>query len=109
MMLPSLRSPECTAIGEDAKRRASEMQAKCVSPPGAYTGNSKGWTYVRQCVSDFINQRDGLTKESDLSIADDIYMTNGASEGVRLCLSAVIRDNMDGVIVPIPQYPLYSA
>ena len=109
MMLPDLRKPECTAISDDAKKRADEMQQKCVSPPGAYTGNSKGWTYIRQCVSDFINKRDGLTKESDLSTADDIYLTNGASEGVRLCLSAMIRDHKDGVIVPIPQYPLYSA
>jgi glutamate--glyoxylate aminotransferase len=29
--------------------------------------------------------------------------------GVRSCLNALIRDARDGVLVPIPQYPLYSA
>ena len=36
-------------------------------------------------------------------------MTNGASEGVRLALTMLIRDSNDGVLCPIPQYPLYSA
>ena len=28
---------------------------------------------------------------------------------VRLCLNAMIRHDRDSVLVPIPQYPLYSA
>lgn len=28
---------------------------------------------------------------------------------VRLCLNAMIRSGRDAVLVPIPQYPLYSA
>ena len=40
-------------------------------------------------------------------------MTNGASEGVRFCLSTFLRDPAsgfhDGMLTPIPQYPLYSA
>jgi glutamate--glyoxylate aminotransferase len=28
---------------------------------------------------------------------------------VRLALNAIIRDSNDGILVPIPQYPLYSA
>lgn len=28
---------------------------------------------------------------------------------VRMCLQALIRNSTDGVLVPIPQYPLYSA
>ena len=36
-------------------------------------------------------------------------MTNGASEGVRTAFKLLIRDQRDGVLVPIPQYPLYSA
>lgn len=34
---------------------------------------------------------------------------DGASVGVRACLNALIRGPHDGVLVPIPQYPLYSA
>ena len=36
-------------------------------------------------------------------------MTNGASEGVRTAFNLLIRDSNDGVLIPIPQYPLYSA
>lgn len=36
-------------------------------------------------------------------------MTNGASEGVRTFLSMLIRDEKDAIMIPIPQYPLYSA
>ena len=34
---------------------------------------------------------------------------DGASVGVRSVLNAMIRGPHDGVLVPIPQYPLYSA
>jgi glutamate--glyoxylate aminotransferase len=40
---------------------------------------------------------------------DRIFLTDGASVGVRMCLNALIRDRNDAVLVPVPQYPLYSA
>jgi len=40
---------------------------------------------------------------------NNIYLTNGASEGVKLAFKMLIRDQKDGIMVPIPQYPLYSA
>ncbi len=39
----------------------------------------------------------------------NIFLTDGASVAVRMALNAMIRDARDGVLVPIPQYPLYSA
>ena len=36
-------------------------------------------------------------------------MTNGASEAVRLAFTALLRNSNDGILIPIPQYPLYSA
>lgn len=39
----------------------------------------------------------------------NIFLTDGASPAVRLGLNAIIRDGNDGILVPIPQYPLYSA
>lgn len=41
--------------------------------------------------------------------ANKIFLTDGASVGVRMCLNALIRDDRDAVLVPVPQYPLYSA
>ena len=38
---------ETDAMSEDAKNRCREILENCKSPPGAYTGNSKGWNYVR--------------------------------------------------------------
>ena len=41
--------------------------------------------------------------------AQHIFLTDGASVAVRMCLNALIRNGNDGILVPIPQYPLYSA
>lgn len=72
---------------------------------GAYS-NSKGIAVVREEVADFIERRDGFP-----SSTDDIFLTNGASEAVRNIMHAMLRggNQRDGVLVPIPQYPLYSA
>ena len=96
---------ETDAISEDAKKRCHDLIDNCKSPPGAYTGNSKGWNYVRQSVVDFIHRRDGT---SDSGV-DKIFLTNGASEAVRLSFTSLVRNSNDGILVPIPQYPLYSA
>jgi len=60
-------------------------------------------------VVDFISRRDGTPAGNP----DNIFLTNGASDGVRMiyqCCIRAPRDGVrDGVLVPIPQYPLYSA
>merc|ERR550532_3234318 len=70
---------------------------------GAYQ-DSKGNPYICEEVCDFTRRRDGF-----LTSPDNIFLTNGASDGVRLLLQAMIRDERDGILVPVPQYPLYSA
>ena len=77
----------------------------CNSPTGAYTGNSKGYAGVRRTVADFINRRDNVSDAHE----NNIYLTNGASEAVRTCFQALLRNSNDGILIPIPQYPLYSA
>ena len=93
-------------IIEDAKKRIEHMNKLFSSPLGAYTINSKGHSQVRQAISNYIQQRDGSEVHSDWN---NVFLTNGASEGVRLCFKMLIRSKQDGVLVPIPQYPLYSA
>lgn len=95
---------ETDLISEDAKRRVSFYLQRQSSPVGAYTTDSRGWSYAREAVAKYISNRDGVTADPDR-----IYLTNGASEGVRTCMTALIRDSNDGVLCPIPQYPLYSA
>ena len=72
---------------------------------GAYSG-SQGVEIVRKEVSDFISRRDGYPCDHN-----NIFLTNGASDGVKALMQTTIRGGTcrDGVLVPIPQYPLYSA
>jgi aspartate/methionine/tyrosine aminotransferase len=70
---------------------------------GAYT-DSKGYRFVRDAVAAFIRQRDGI--ESD---PETIFLTDGASKGAQAALRILVSDARDGVMIPIPQYPLYSA
>ena len=72
---------------------------------GAYSG-SQGVDIVRNEVAAFISHRDGFPADPA-----NIFLTNGASDGVKALMQTTIRGGAqrDGVLVPIPQYPLYSA
>jgi aspartate/methionine/tyrosine aminotransferase len=100
MYLP-LAADNSTALSVDAKNRVKKLSTLCTSPMGAYTGDSKGYEYVRETVADFINKRDGL-KGTDMASSSRIYLGNGASEACRTSLQAIIRNDTDGVLVPIP-------
>lgn len=93
------------AISHDAAARAEKYLKLLETPMGAYTSNSKGFTHVREKVADFIKKRDGV----HIADSKDIYLTNGAGEGVKLLFNMLIGGKSDGVMIPIPQYPLYSA
>lgn len=76
---------------------------------GAYTG-SKGPAFIREAVARYIDTRDGVTSaEGVTSEPSNIFLTNGASEAVKYVLEMLITNSNDGIMVPIPQYPLYSA
>lgn len=76
---------------------------------GAYT-ESKGERFIREAIAAFIDQRDACAQSNGLCAdPENIYLTNGASEGVRFVLDLLISDPMDGIMIPVPQYPLYSA
>jgi alanine transaminase len=70
---------------------------------GAYS-DSKGVRLIREAVADFIRERDGLDADPEA-----IYLTDGASKGVQAALRILISGPQDGIMIPIPQYPLYSA
>eukprot|EP00891_Asterochloris_glomerata_P002765 jgi/Astpho2/2765/Aster-00940 len=88
---------------KDAIARAKHMLTLIPGGVGAYT-DSRGAPGIRQEIADFIERRDGVP-----SNPDHIFITDGASPAVRMMLNAIIRDERDGLLVPIPQYPLYSA
>eukprot|EP00755_Sulcionema_specki_P003003 Sspe_Gene.27160::Locus_11578_Transcript_1_1_Confidence_1.000_Length_1748::g.27160::m.27160/K00814/GPT, ALT; alanine transaminase len=70
---------------------------------GAYT-HSQGYDFVRQHVAEFISKRDGV--ECDPA---NIFLTDGASPGVKMMIEMLITNKDDAIMIPIPQYPLYSA
>lgn len=70
---------------------------------GAYS-ESKGLRFVREAVASFIRGRDGIEADPEA-----IYLTDGASKGVQAALHLLVSGPEDGVLVPTPQYPLYSA
>ncbi|KAI7907038.1 pyridoxal phosphate-dependent transferase [Cokeromyces recurvatus] len=86
----------------DAIARA-EVLLKHIGSVGAYS-HSKGIAHIRENVAKFIEQRDGYP-----SNPDDIFLTQGASEGVQRVIHLLTQDKQVGIMIPIPQYPLYSA
>lgn len=90
----------------DCVRRAKKYLAS-LPDIGAYT-ESQGIQTVREEVAQFLLERDGHAADPA-----NIFLTNGASEGVRLCMQTILREPApgikDGILTPIPQYPLYSA
>ncbi|KAF1981071.1 PLP-dependent transferase [Aulographum hederae CBS 113979] len=76
---------------------------KEVKSVGAYS-QSMGATGIRQSVANFIEQRDGHPADPS-----SIYLSAGASSGVNTLLHIMCASPKTGVLVPIPQYPLYTA
>lgn len=76
---------------------------------GAYT-ESKGERFIREAIAEFINKRDDYESLRGVSAdPEKIFLTSGASEGVKFVIDLLIAQNNDGIMIPIPQYPLYSA
>jgi len=86
----------------DVLERAASY-AGAVPSVGAYS-DSQGIRIVREHVAEFIGARDGCPAS-----ADDIFLTDGASAGVKALMTMLLRGPQDAVLCPIPQYPLYSA
>jgi len=99
-----IEQPELAAhFPKDAIERAKTYIANTPGGTGAYQ-DSRGNAYVRQEVADFLTERDGYPAKFE-----DVYLTDGASQGISLCLFLAIRGRGDGILTPVPQYPLYSA
>ncbi|MCL2830904.1 MAG: pyridoxal phosphate-dependent aminotransferase [Betaproteobacteria bacterium] len=72
-------------------------------PNAAAYSDSKGIFPARKAVMHYTQQQDikGVTLE-------DIYIGNGASELIVMAMNALL-DNGDEVLVPMPDYPLWTA
>ncbi|CAL0317985.1 unnamed protein product [Lupinus luteus] len=75
--------------------------------PGRATGaysHSQGIKGLRDAIAAGIEARDGFPADPN-----DIFLTDGASPAVHMMMQLLIRSENDGILCPIPQYPLYSA
>ena len=96
-------------ISEDILNLSEEILTKTGMGVGAYT-ESKGYFFVREAIANFIDKRDRFAPKSNLqSNPESIFLTDGASDGAKRVLDLLIAKKTDGVMIPIPQYPLYSA
>lgn len=87
-----------TDVLDRAKRLLKEVKSV-----GAYS-QSQGAPGIRQSVAEYIERRDGYPASFE-----NIYLSNGASSGVNTLLHTICAKPETGIMVPIPQYPLYTA
>ncbi len=87
---------------------AEELARHLATGTGAYT-ESSGFRFVRAAIARFVDQRDGIAGGPLAADPDRIFLTNGASEAAKFILEMLIAGPSDGIMIPIPQYPLYSA
>jgi len=102
MEWPALAELARDAFPEDVIARAKELQSE-IGSIGAYS-HSQGVPFIRKNVARFIEERDGYP-----SNPNHVFLTAGASAGVTLLISALISSPKSGILIPIPQYPLYTA
>ena len=101
LMNPSLLHTK--VYHDDVYKRAELYLNSIEHGLGAYS-DSQGFPIVRKNIARYIEQRDGFP-----SNPDNIYTTDGASSGINIALELLLSGPNDGVMIPIPQYPLYTA
>ncbi|CAH0693890.1 unnamed protein product [Spodoptera exigua] len=91
----------------DVKKRAQDILDNCSgNSVGAYT-MSLGIEMIRRHVAEYIECRDGHKARWQ-----DISLTAGATTGIKTCLELFcnkVDGKPSGIMLPVPQYPLYSA
>lgn len=96
------------SIPEDVKTKVKALLNACKgSSVGSYS-DACGIELIRRKCANYIQERDGISAEWQ-----NIFLASGASEVVKSILSFINKSRKDdlpvGVMIPIPQYPLYSA
>lgn len=88
---------------KDVIERAEDLIYKIGKSMGAYT-LTKGILGIRQNIANFIKERDGESCDPE-----DIYLTNGTTFAIMNIFNLFAKDKNTGVLLPILQYPLYTA
>ena len=91
---------------KDAVARAKEYLSHVGDATGAYT-DSFGYEFAREAVAAYVNERDHHVQPE--TNKEEICLTDGASGGVTMVMELLIGGPQDAVMIPIPQYPFYTA
>ncbi|XP_041347626.1 alanine aminotransferase 2-like [Gigantopelta aegis] len=100
-----MKNPDFPA---DAKEHAKKLLAGCKGGSiGSYSASS-GIDVIRKDIAAYITNRDGHPSDPE-----DIHLSTGASDGIKSILSLVLTGKLGkdraGIMIPVPQYPLYTA
>jgi len=105
---PALLNKDTRVFEEDVREKAHYILEQSKFGLGAYS-DSKGMLFVREAIAQFIMGRDSFGGVHQSADEKHIFLTDGASKGVQSALRLLISSKKDGILIPIPQYPLYSA
>lgn len=103
-------NPELINLGifpEDVVSRAQFILNNFKGHSVGSCSESAGSSGIRFQVAKYIEERDGIPAN-----IDDIFLSSGATDAVRMVLSLVNSSSgvkQPGVMIPCPQYPLFSA
>ncbi|CAG4946235.1 unnamed protein product [Parnassius apollo] len=91
----------------DVKQRAREILKACGGGSVGSYSMSHGIELIRRHVAEYIERRDGHASDWR-----NVCLSAGASNAIKNVLQLLCNDingQPSGVMIPIPQYPLYSA
>ncbi|XP_013419828.1 alanine aminotransferase 1 [Lingula anatina] len=92
----------------DAKERARRILNDCKGHSIGSYSDSAGVEVIRKDVATYISNRDGIPCDYN-----DVFLSTGASDAIKIIMKLLLTgkdgDERAGVMIPIPQYPLYSA
>ncbi|KAJ1351602.1 hypothetical protein KIN20_007685 [Parelaphostrongylus tenuis] len=98
---------ECGGYPSDVVEHAKTILRGCGGHSAGAYSQSTGIDVIRRHVAEFIEKRDGVPCDPE-----NVILSGGASESIRNVLKMFIRPDGGkkvGIMIPIPQYPLYSA
>lgn len=72
---------------------------------GAYSPTC-GYNFIRKEIQTFISRRDMIEFNNKY---ENIYLVNGATEGIHAILKLFIWNTKDAILLPRPCYPIYQA
>ena len=102
LQYPGILKTDNHGFPKDVVERAQKILGS-IGSIGAYS-HSQGAALFRKSIAEFITRRDGYAANPN-----NLFLTSGASTAVSYLLQILSADENSGFLIPIPQYPLYTA